>query len=117
MSKLELTSELSESIQAQLSQDFMDSCKNSVSKKALADLVYNKAIQNPYVLAPQPVWTGQLNTFWVVLTQIGMHVNLGGTWITFGAYDAKGLYEKGAFYDGSSQITVGEVMENAVWMP
>ncbi|KAB1159511.1 hypothetical protein F7018_04155 [Tenacibaculum aiptasiae] len=120
MNNLELIPEVSASIKEQLTQDFLDNCIKSDRGAALADLVYNKAINNPLVRTPQKISFGQLSTFWVVLTQIGEKVNLGGHWITGGAVKADALGIKSVIdgqYEGTPQITVGEVTEQAIWIP
>jgi len=120
MNNLELIPEITTSIKEQLTQEFLDTCTKSGGGAVLADLVYNKAIKNSNVLASQMVWQGQLNTFWVVLTQIGESVNLGGNWMTSGAVDSLGLGVHIVIdgqYVGTPQIKVGKVTEQAIWIP
>ena len=120
MNNLELIPEITTSIKEQLTQDFLDTCTKSGGGAVLADLVYNKAIKNQYVNATQKVWIGQLNTFWVVLTQIGESDNLGGKWITSGAVNTLALGTHIVIddhYVGTPQIKVGEVTEQAIWIP
>ena len=94
MSDIKLTPEIEATIKGQLSQKFLDACSGSNKREALAELVYNTAIESSSVKKAEGDLNQQLTIFEQVLTGLGTTVNLDGSWIPFGGLKAETL---GAF--------------------